>query len=72
MHDQLQLSAALLAHWRHPVASIKAPDLLHRAMHAVLHRRTAVPIKMASKAVTFIHCCLFALALAAVGAIQRE
>jgi hypothetical protein len=62
MRDQLHLSAALLAQWQHPVAFTKALDLLHWAMHAVLYRRTATAIKMASKdgplfSHHFICCC---------------
>jgi hypothetical protein len=57
MHDQLHLSAAILAQWRRPVASTKALDLLHRAMRAVLYQRTDVAIKMASKVGPFFcHC----------------
>jgi hypothetical protein len=46
--DQLQLSAAILARWQHLVASNKALNLLYRAMRAVLYRRTAMAIEMAS------------------------
>ncbi len=48
MHDQLQLLAAILAQWRHLVASNKALNLLHRAMCTVTYRRIAMAIKMAS------------------------
>jgi hypothetical protein len=58
MRDRLHLLAAILARWRHPVASIKAVDLLHRAMCAVLYRRTAMAIKMASKVGPFFHPCI--------------
>ncbi len=34
--------------WQHPVASGVALDMLHWAMHFVLHRRTAMAIKMAN------------------------
>jgi hypothetical protein len=54
MSDQLQLLAAILAQWWHPVAS-KALDLLHWEMHAVLYQRTATAIKMASKIGPFFH-----------------
>ncbi len=57
MHDQLHLLTAILARWQHPVASIKALDLLHQAMHAVLYRCTAAAIKMASKVGSFFRCC---------------
>ncbi len=55
--DQLQLSAAILARWQRLVASNKAPNLLYRAMHAVLYRRTTAAIKMASLLGTFCCCC---------------
>jgi hypothetical protein len=57
MHDRLQLSAAILAQWQHPVASIKALELLHQAMHGVLYRHTAAAIKMARKVGPFFHHC---------------
>jgi hypothetical protein len=43
--DQFQLSAAILAQWRHVVASNKALNLLYQAMCAVLYWRTAAAIK---------------------------
>ncbi len=49
MHDWLQLLAAILAQWGHPVDSTKALDLLHWAINGVLYRRTATAIEMASK-----------------------
>ncbi len=58
--DQLQLSAAILAQWRRPVASSKALDLLHRAMRAVTYRRIAMAIKMAIFTGVFVDCCLYA------------
>ncbi len=60
MCDQLHLSAAILAQWRHPVASTKALDLLHQVMRAVLYQCTAAPIKIASKVGVFVDCYLFA------------
>ncbi len=48
----------VLAWWWHPVASSEALDLLYRAMRAVLYRRTAAAIKMASLFGTFF-CCRF-------------
>jgi hypothetical protein len=39
MHDRLHLRAAILAQWQRLVASTKALDLLHRAMHAALYRQ---------------------------------
>jgi hypothetical protein len=50
----------ILAQWRRPVASSKALDLLHWAMHAVTHRRLAMAIKTASFVGVFVDCCLFA------------
>jgi hypothetical protein len=51
--DQLQLSAAILTRWQRLVASNKALNLLYWAMCAVLYRRTATAIKMASLLGTF-------------------
>jgi hypothetical protein len=72
MHDQLQLLAAILAQWWHPVASTKALDLLHWVMRAILYWRTAKAMEMASKVSAFFHHCLFAVTLAAARAIQRK
>jgi hypothetical protein len=73
MSDQLQLSAAVLARWWRPVASTNALDFLQWAMRAVLNRRTAAAIKMASKVGhSFFVVVLFAVALAAAGAIRSE
>jgi hypothetical protein len=72
MSDQLHLLAAILARWQHPVASTKALDLLHQAMHVVLYQRTAVAIKMASKVGPFFVIVLFAVALAVAGAIRSK
>jgi hypothetical protein len=59
--DQLQLSATILTRWRRLVASNKALNLLYRAMRAVLYRRTAAAIEMASLLGAFFHrrfiCC---------------
>ncbi len=54
------LSAAILAQCWRLVASSEALDLLHWAICAVLYRRTAAAIKMASKVGVFVDCCLFA------------
>ncbi len=55
--DQLQLSATILAWWQRLVASNKALNLLYRAMHVVLYRRTTVAIKMTSLlGIFFCHC----------------
>ncbi len=60
--DQLQLLAAILTRWRCLVASNKALNLLYQVMHAVLYRRTAAAIEMASLLGTFfchrfVCCC---------------
>ena len=44
----------VVARWRRLVASIKALDLLHRAMRAVSHHRTAMAIKIASDEGAFV------------------
>jgi hypothetical protein len=38
----------VVARWRHPVASGVALDMMHWAMRFILHRRTAMAIKMAN------------------------
>ncbi len=38
----------ILARWRHPVASSKALDLLHRAIRAVLYWCTAAAMNVAT------------------------
>jgi hypothetical protein len=54
------LLGIILARWQCPVASSEALDLLHQAMHAIMYRRIAMAIKMASFVVIFVDCCLFA------------
>ena len=44
------------ARWRHLVAFMKALDLLHQAMLAVLHRCTAMSIQMARDGGAFVRC----------------
>jgi len=44
----------VVARWRHLVASIKALDLLHWAMCAVSHHRTAMAIEIASDGGAFV------------------
>jgi hypothetical protein len=56
----MSLLLIILAQWRHPVASSKALDLLHWAMHAVMYRYIAMAIKTTSKVGVFVHRCLFA------------
>jgi hypothetical protein len=53
-HVRFILSDIILARWQHPVASSKALDLLHWAMHAVLYRRTAAAINMATFSGVFV------------------
>ncbi len=60
MRDQLQLSATILAQWRHLVASNKALNLLHREICAVTYQRIAMASKTASFLGVFVDCCLFA------------
>jgi hypothetical protein len=43
----------ILSQWRCPVASSKALDFLHQAMHMVTYRHIAIAIKTASKAGVF-------------------
>jgi hypothetical protein len=59
-HVQFILSDKILARWQRPVASSKALDLLHWAMHRVLYQRTAAAINMATFLGVFFYCCLFA------------
>ncbi len=59
-HVLFILSDIILTHWRCPVASSKALDLLHRAMHAVTYRCIVMTIKTASFVGVFVDCCLFA------------
>jgi len=44
----------VVARWRRLVASIKALDLLHRAMRAELHHCTAMAIEIASDGGAFV------------------
>jgi hypothetical protein len=41
-------TAQALARWLHPVASSKAPDVIHRAMRPASYRLTRIAIKIAS------------------------
>jgi hypothetical protein len=41
-------TAQALAQWLHPVASSKAPDVIHRAMRPASYRLTRIAIKIAS------------------------
>jgi len=44
----------VVAQWQHPVASGEALVMLHRVMHSVLHRRTAMAIKIARDGGAFV------------------
>jgi hypothetical protein len=72
LYDRLQLLATILAKWWHPVASSEALNLLYWAMCAVLYRRTAQQSKWPEKWVHLFIIDLFAVALAAAGAIRSE
>jgi hypothetical protein len=50
----------ILAQWWHPVASSKALDLFHWAMHAVLYWCNAAAMNTATFLGVFVDCCLFA------------
>jgi hypothetical protein len=62
----------ILAQWQHPVASTESLDIRHLVMHAVLYRRTATAIKMASKVGAFFVVLVFNETMAAAGAKQSE
>jgi hypothetical protein len=62
----------ILAQWQCPVASSKALDFLHQAMHTVTYQRIAMAIKTASKACVFFIVVCLPVALAAAGAIQSK
>jgi hypothetical protein len=66
------LSDVILAQWRRPAASSEALDLLHWAMCMVSYQHTAAAIKMANKVGPFFVVVLFAVALAATGAIWSK
>ena len=66
------LSERVLTRWRCLVAYMKALDLLHRAMRAVKYRCIAMGIEMAIKVGAYYIFVLFAVALAAAGAIWSE
>jgi hypothetical protein len=53
----LLLLKQILAQWWRPVASSEALDLLHWAMHTVMHRHIAMAIETASKVGVFLHHC---------------
>ena len=49
--------------WRHLLAFMKALDLVHPAMNAILHHHTAMAVQMACDEGAFVHCHrLFCLA----------
>ena len=72
MCGRLLLSAAILARWWQPVASVEALNLLYPAMCTVSYRHIAMASETASKLGTFFTVVLFAVALAAAGVIRSE
>ena len=65
-------SEQVLTRWRCLVAFKKARNILRQVMRTVSYRRTATAIKMVSKVDTVCILVLFAVALAAAGAIWSE
>jgi hypothetical protein len=59
-HVRFMLSDTILAQRQRPVASSKALDLLHWAMHAIMYQHIAMAIETASFVGVFVDCCLFA------------
>ena len=53
----LLLSAAIIAQWWHPVASVVALNHLYWVMHTVSYRCTLMAIKTASNVGVFVDCC---------------
>lgn len=70
--SDLHLSAAILARWRRPVASVVALDPLHRAMRTVLYRRTATASETAGKYGAFSSFFVLMRTLSSAGAIRCE
>jgi hypothetical protein len=70
--DRNTLSERILSRWRRPVASIESLDTRHWGMRAVLYRRTAMAIEMASKVGAFFVVVVFIKTMAAAGAKQSE
>ena len=68
----LMLLKQVLAWWRHLVDFRTAMNLLHWAMHMVSYRCTKTAIKTTSKVGTFVIVVLFAVSLAATGAIWSK
>ena len=71
-HVQLMLSERVFDQWQRLVASMKAMNLLHRAMLAVSYRCIAMANKMASKVGVFFIIVLLIVTLAAAGAIRSK
>jgi hypothetical protein len=71
-HNRLMLSERVLDRWWRLVAFMKATNLLHHSMRAVLYRRIAMAIETASKVGSFCIVVPSAVALAAAGAIRSE
>ncbi len=72
MHVQLMLLEQVLVRWQRLVAFRKPMNLLHWVMCVVLYCHTAMASKTASKVGTFFINVLFAVALAAAGAIRSK
>ncbi len=70
--DRNTLSEQILTQWRRPVASIKSLDICQWVMRAVLYRRTATAIEMASKVGAFFVVVFFIETMVAAGAKQSE
>jgi len=62
----------VLARWWRLVAFMKATNLLHWVMRAVLYRRIATAIEMTSKGGGILLIVVLIVTLAAAGAIQSE
>ena len=68
----LMLSERVLARWWRLLAFMKATNLLHLAMQAVLYRRIATAIEMTSKEGGILLIVVLIVTLAAAGAIRSE
>jgi hypothetical protein len=76
-HHDVQSPIAILleqifAQWRRPVASKKAMNLLHQAMHALLYQHTPMAIGTTNKVKVFFIVVVLPATLATTGAIQSE
>jgi hypothetical protein len=57
LHDPLLVSAATVARWQQPVASVVALNHLYQAMCVVLYRCVTMAIETARWCGTFFDCC---------------